>query len=116
MSALWSKIRDGNILMIHHSTSSTLEIRVYEEDSDRYNEIYMDYYELESLKRAIRQTDNEQTSKESILKWVEENVGASWEKTNDFFRDSGGVNPHAYKLGFGDAYALLKELTGGVKV
>jgi hypothetical protein len=60
MSINWAKIRDGNILLIHHSTSSIIEIRVYEEDSDKYNEIYIDYWELESLKRGLTKTDTEE--------------------------------------------------------
>ncbi len=47
----WIKEKEGNVTLVHHSTSSTIELIVeYEGEENRF---WLDYYEYENLKKLI---------------------------------------------------------------
>lgn len=49
----WIKEQDGNVIMVHHSTSSVVELIVLDEDN-KAKSLYMDYYDFESLVKVIQ--------------------------------------------------------------
>lgn len=59
---IWSKIKHGNVTLIHHSTSSLVEIEVMSKEEeyqggplvDVKNTLYMDYTEFDDLVEAIK--------------------------------------------------------------
>lgn len=48
----WITIEEDNVKLIHHSTSSTVEL-VMDEGKDSEQKFWMDYYGFEKLKRAL---------------------------------------------------------------
>jgi hypothetical protein len=55
------KIKEGDITITHHSTASVIQIIVSESEAEHKNEkqeLWMDYYQWEQLKKAIAQTEN----------------------------------------------------------
>jgi hypothetical protein len=50
----WTEIKEGNITLKHHSTSS--EIELIWEDAESTQGMFFDYYEFESLVKAIEKT------------------------------------------------------------
>jgi putative lipase involved disintegration of autophagic bodies len=55
------KIKEGDITITHHSTASVIQIIVSESEAEHKNEkqeLWIDYYQWEQLKKAIAQTEN----------------------------------------------------------
>jgi hypothetical protein len=60
----WTIIKEGNVILEHLSTSSLIKITIESEEEIEYGkvgvvkkEVWLDYYEFESLKAAINNID-----------------------------------------------------------
>ena len=53
----WTERKVGNVKMIHHSTSSVIEI-IIEQDDEKIT-VWLDYTDFENLKKALKLTDDE---------------------------------------------------------
>jgi hypothetical protein len=57
----WLQVQEGNITIVHHSTASVIQVTVSESEAEHKNEkqeLWIDYYQWEQLKKAIAQTEN----------------------------------------------------------
>jgi hypothetical protein len=61
----WTEIEVGKVKMIHHSTSSLVQIIVTDIEEyqpghyrEETNELWIDYYQFEDLKKAINKTEH----------------------------------------------------------
>lgn len=52
----WIKEKEGNVTLVHHSTSSQIEL-ILDEDKDYIKYLFLDYYEYEALKKIIEKID-----------------------------------------------------------
>lgn len=52
----WLKIKEGDITLIHHSTASVIQV-ILEDENDK-EELWMDYYQWNQLKKAIKETES----------------------------------------------------------
>lgn len=53
----WTKIEVGNVTLIHHSTSSVVEVVVKDDDFEKPpKQLWLDYYDFEALKEAMYKT------------------------------------------------------------
>lgn len=61
----WTKITVGDVTLKHSSTASVIELIV--EDQDGKDSVWLDYYQFEQLKKAIKNTqpDHYEQSKPS---------------------------------------------------
>ena len=50
----WTERREGNVLLIHHSTGSVVQVIIEGEGDSQV--IWLDYYEFENLEKAILKT------------------------------------------------------------
>lgn len=51
----WISIDNGDVTLIHHSTASVIQIVVQDEDGK--SDLWLDYYQFEQLKKAIKNTE-----------------------------------------------------------
>tara|TARA_R110000868_G_scaffold90367_1_gene250995 strand:+ start:665 stop:877 length:213 start_codon:yes stop_codon:yes gene_type:complete len=66
----WTKIIEGNIELVHHSTSSIVELILHDTDEFEPGQfrkddktIWLDYYDFENLKKAIAREEQDLKSK-----------------------------------------------------
>lgn len=53
----WISSENGDVKLIHHSTASIIQIVVTDEHGT--SELWLDYYQFEQLKKAIKHTEPE---------------------------------------------------------
>lgn len=54
----WTKIEEGNVTIINHSTSSVIEVVINGDDFGALSkQLWLDYYDFDALKKAIQKTD-----------------------------------------------------------
>lgn len=60
----WTEIKEGRIKLIHHSASSLVELIIIRSEEvtqgsweDKEETIWLDYYEISSLKDALNKID-----------------------------------------------------------
>jgi len=52
----WTERREGNILLIHNSTGSTVQVILEDNEHGNTQVMWLDYYEFENLEKAILKT------------------------------------------------------------
>lgn len=58
----WIKVQEGEVVLIHHSTSSTIEVFTeHAETGSAQPSLYLDYYDAKNLLKALKFVLNDET-------------------------------------------------------
>lgn len=58
----WIKVQEGEVVLIHHSTSSTIELFTeHAETGSGQGSLYLDYYDAVNLLKALKFVLNDET-------------------------------------------------------